>query len=167
MRIREAMLGDAASVQAVAQAAWHAAHDPILGDATVEQLLKQWYDQSTLEERSTREDAPMFLAVIDSEVVGFIQGIPSESEADPAEAILGSIYIHPDHWNEGIGTRLLHRLFEDFQEREWNSICLAVLTENEVGRSFYEKHGFEVHEERTVELAGQQAEDLVLLRELC
>ena len=80
--------------------------------------------------------------------------------------ILGSIYVHPNHWGEGIGTRLLHRLFDAFREREWNSVCLAVLTGNEVGRSFYKKHGFEVHEERMVELAGQQVDDVVLVRDL-
>lgn len=165
MEIREAVLEDAASVQAVARAAWHAAHDHILGEATVEQLLDQWYDRSGLEERIAREDAPMFLAVTDSEVVGFIQGVPGESD-DPAEAILGSIYIHPDHWSEGIGTELLHRLFDAFREREWKSVCLAVLAGNEVGRSFYDGHGFEVHEERTVELADQEVDDLVLVRDL-
>jgi len=166
MEVREATPEEAASIQAVARAAWHAAHDHILGEATVEQLLDQWYDRSGLEERVAREDAPLFLAVTDSKVVGFIQGVPGESESDPADAILGSIYVHPDQWGKGIGTRLLHRLFDAFREREWNSVCLAVLTGNEVGRSFYEKHGFEVHEERTVELAGQQVDDIVLVRDI-
>ena len=40
------------------------------------------------------------------------------------------------------------------------------LAGNEVGRAFYDKHGFEVHEERTIELAGEKVDDVVLVRDL-
>ena len=56
MKVREATPEDAASVQAVSQAAWHTAHDHILGETTVEQLLEEWYDQSGLKERIAREE---------------------------------------------------------------------------------------------------------------
>ena len=39
--------------------------------------------------------------------------------------------------------------------------------DNEVARSLYDRHGFEVHEERTVVLGGRKADDVVLVRELC
>ena len=40
------------------------------------------------------------------------------------------------------------------------------MAENDIARSFYDKHGFEIHEERTVELAGQEVNDVVLIRNL-
>ena len=40
------------------------------------------------------------------------------------------------------------------------------MAENDVGRSFYDTRGFEVHEERTVELADQEIDDVVLIRDL-
>lgn len=165
MEIREATSHDAGAVHRVAEASWRAAHTHILGTETVEQLLDKWYNREHLEERISYEYKPMFLAVDDGDIVGFAQGVPGES-GDPGEAIVGSLYVHPEHWNEGIGTALLHRLFDAFRDRGHTSVCLAVLADNEIGRSFYDRHGFEVHEERTVELAGQQVEDLVLLREL-
>lgn len=166
MEIREATPEDAGAVHRVAQASWRAAHSHILGAETVERLLEKWYNPDDLEGRIDRNDAPMFLAIIDDRVVGFAQGVPSEGEDDPAEAIVGSLYVRPAYWRERIGTKLLHRLFDAFRERDWNSICLAVLADNHVARSFYDTHGFEVHEERTIELVRQEVDDLVLVRDL-
>ena len=164
MEVHEATPEDAKAVQEVAQASWHAAHEQILGTEGVEELLDEWYDRDGLRERIAREEAPMFLAVNDGEVVGFTQGVLGEDS--PAEAIVGSIYVLPEYWGRGIGTELLHRLFSAFEEKGWDSVCLAVMAENDVARSFYDKHGFEIHEERTVELAGQEINDAVLIRNL-
>lgn len=166
MEIREATLRDAEAVQRVARAAWHAAHEQIIGAEAVDELLDRWYDREGLRKRITRDDAPMFLAIDDGEVVGFTQGVPGEDNNNPADAVVGSIYVLPEYWGEGIGTELLNRLFDAFRENGWTSVCLAVMAENDVGRSFYDTHGFEVHEERTVELADQEVGDLVLIRDL-
>jgi ribosomal protein S18 acetylase RimI-like enzyme len=164
MKVHEATPEDVKAVQEVAQASWHAAHEQTLGTSGVEELLDEWYDRDGLRERITREEGPMFLAVEDGEVVGFTQGVLGEDS--PAEAVVGSIYVFPEYWNEGIGTELLYRLFDAFREKDWNSVCLAVMAENDVARSFYDKHGFEIHEERTVELADQEIDDVVLIRDL-
>ena len=71
MEVREATPEDAKAVQRVAQAAWHAAHEQIIGAEAVDELLDQWYDRDGLRERITRDDAPMFLAVEEGGVVGF------------------------------------------------------------------------------------------------
>ncbi|WP_076433113.1 GNAT family N-acetyltransferase [Haladaptatus litoreus] len=72
----------------------------------------------------------------------------------------------PEHWGEGVGTDLLNRLFDSLRAAGHQSVWLAVIADNDVGRSFYDKHGFDVHEERTVELAGQEVNDIVLVRDL-
>ena len=115
MEVREATPEDAKAVQEVAQASWHAAHEQILGTEGVKELLDEWYDRDGLKERITREDAPMFLAVDDGEVVGFTQGVLGEDS--PTEAVVGSIYVLPEYWNAGIGTELLHRLFSAFEQK--------------------------------------------------
>jgi hypothetical protein len=40
------------------------------------------------------------------------------------------------------------------------------MADNNVGKSFYDKHSFKIYEERTVELAGRKVEDEVLVRDL-
>lgn len=179
MPIREATVDDARGVHRVAEASWHAAHDHIVGEDTVEELLDQWYDPEDLPASIERPEAPMFVATVDSaeprsrssrtvsdddRIVGFAQGGPTEN--GPADAVVGRIYVHPDHWGDGYGSRLLERLFDAFRAEGYDSVWLAVMAENEVGRSFYEGHGFELHEERTVEHVGEPVDDVVLVREL-
>lgn len=164
MELREATAADAPAVQRVARAAWHAVHDDILGTDGVEELLEEWYDRDSLVEAMGHEESPMFLAVDDDAVVGFAQGGPTED--GPADAVVGRIYVRPDEWGQGYGTALLERLFQAIRADGHDSVWLAVLADNEVGRAFYAKHDFGVHEERTVELAGQEVNDLLLVRDL-
>lgn len=164
MEFREANPEDAEAIRRVARTAWHAVHDQIIGEEGVEKLLEKWYTIEGLEQSIAREDAPMVLAVADDEVIGFAQGHPTEE--GPADAIVGRIYVDPRHWGEGGGTELLTRLFDSLRADGCESVWLAVMDGNDVGRSFYEKNGFETHEKRTVELVGQSVEDRVLVQEL-
>lgn len=164
IEFRVAVPDDAESVQQVARSSWHAAHAPIIGKNAVEELLDEWYDRERLEKSIAHKDAVMFLATDTDEVVGFAQG--GLSEDGPADAAVGAIYVLPEYWGEGIGTELLDRLFDTFQTDGLNSAWLTVMADNDVGRSFYDKYGFEIHEERTIELAGQEVDDVVLVRDL-
>lgn len=163
MEFREATPADAAAIQRVARAAWHATYEPIIGAEAIEEMLAEWYALEELEASLRRDDATTVLASED-EVIGFAGGGPSEEGL--ADAVVGRIYVHPVQWGRGTGTQLLNRLFDAFRARGCGSVWLAVMAENDVGRSFYEKHGFETHRERTVEHAGHETEDRVLVREL-
>ena len=164
MEFRKGAPEDAASVQRVARESWHTAHDHIIGENAVEDLLDEWYSQDGLEESIDREDAPMFLATDDGEVIGFAQGGPSED--GPADAVLGRICVLSEHWGKGVGTELLHRLFDALRADGQDSVWLSVMADNNVGKSFYDKHSFKVYEERTVELAGRKVKNEVLVRDL-
>ncbi|WP_227380089.1 GNAT family N-acetyltransferase [Haladaptatus halobius] len=164
MEFREATAEDVESVQRVARTSWHQAHDHLIGEDAVDEILGMWYDRDALTESIDRDDAPMFLAVDDGEVVGFAQGEPSND--GPADAVVGRIYVLPEYWGKGAGTNLLNRLFDSFRAAGHESVWLSVMADNDVGRSFYDKHGFNVHEERTVELTEQEIDDVILVRGL-
>ncbi|RRJ33815.1 GNAT family N-acetyltransferase [Halocatena pleomorpha] len=163
MEFRTATPADAVAVQHVARKAWHAAHAPIVGANAVEDMLAEWYDRDSLETAIRKDDTTMIVAV-EAEVIGFAQGGPSED--GPADAVVWRIYVHPDRWGDGAGTKLLNRLFEDLRARNCASAWLTVMAENNIALSFYRKHGFEINQERTVEHAGHEVEDRVLVREL-
>lgn len=164
MAVRSATPEDAPAVRQVARESWHAAHDHAVGEDTVERVIDEWYAVDDLRESIAREDRPMFVATADDEIVGFAQG--GLTDEGPADAVVGRIYVHPDRWGEGYGTALLDRLFEELRAAGGESVWLAVVADNEVGRSFYDRRGFEVHEERTVEMFGTEVEDCVMVREL-
>lgn len=58
------------------------------------------------------------------------------------EGEVRAIYVEPDYWGESIGTALLERGIEQFHD-EVDTVCLEMLSGNEVGHQFYESYGFE------------------------
>lgn len=54
------------------------------------------------------------------------------------DEFIDQLYVHPDHWRQGIGKLLLHFAREMHPEHIW----LYTLQSNTNGRAFYEKNGF-------------------------
>ncbi|MFC7046262.1 GNAT family N-acetyltransferase [Halobacteriaceae archaeon GCM10025711] len=102
-------------------------------------------------------------------VVGFAQftwgDACREGYVGDDEALLHSLYVAPDCWREGAGTALLERGVEQLPDR-LDRLKLGVLPDNEVGRSFYDDHGFEVVGEDVYEMGAASYDVLVLARDL-
>jgi len=101
--IREARLGDVEPVQSVARETWHAAYDEIIGADAVEETIEDWYSLDGLRLNVRADDHAYYVAETDA-IVGFGHANPVE---EPGAWGLGRLYVRPDCWGEGIGTRLL------------------------------------------------------------
>lgn len=170
VEIRSARPGDASAIAAVARASWHAAYDDLLGSAAVDDQVDEWYDPTAL--RQQVDEGPFVVAdagdetgggtdeeaVTEAGVVGFAQG----TVTDDGEAWLPRLYVHPDWWGEGVGTALLRRVAGALRERGHERLRLVVLTDNDVGRGFYEGHGFSVETRRRDTVGGVACEEVVL-----
>jgi ribosomal protein S18 acetylase RimI-like enzyme len=152
VEIRPAKSADLPAVQAVAREAWYAAHEPIIGEETVEQFLAEYYDRASLEGRLDPET--VFLVAVDETVVGFAV---AGSTDDPATFVLGRIYVSPDRWGEGIGKRLLQEIESRASERGGERVRLGVMAENDRAVAFYEAAGYERVGERDDERIGTTA----------
>lgn len=164
MTVREATVDDAEAIQRVARASWHAGYDDILGPETVEQLLDMRYHIDPLEDLIRSEQKPVLVSVEDGEVVGFVQAEPSEYGV--ADAGVRKLYVVPERWGEGHGTALLEEVFDVLRAHGHESVWVAVLADNDVALPFYDKHGFELEEERTIDLMGNEYDDVLLVRDL-
>lgn len=86
------------------------------------------------------------MAEVDGEVVGFAQFV---WDADATEAFVGeggamlqSLYVLPERWGEGVGTRLLEAGIDRLPpDRE--RLHLGVHEANDRAIGFYESRGFE------------------------
>ena len=76
----------------------------------------------------------------DGQVVGFISLLGNE---------VGAIFVHPKFQRVGIGRALMDHVRGLRAELE-----LEVFTENELGRAFYEKYGFELMQEYVDDQTG-------------
>ncbi len=70
------------------------------------------------------------------------------------EAGLRAIYVDPERWGEGIGTALLDRACETLPDRI-DAVRLEALSDNEIGRRFYEARGFDHTDTADREIAGE------------
>ncbi|MEF8853007.1 MAG: GNAT family N-acetyltransferase [Haloarculaceae archaeon] len=164
MDVRPARDEDVPAVQRVASAAWHAAHADIAGADVVEEFLAEYYTLARLRS-DVADESRLFLVADDAGddvddtgraapgerasarrgVVGFALALPADEEPDVYA--LGRIYVHPDRWGEGIGSRLLDRVETGVRERGGSRLRLGVMAENRRAVGFYEARGFERVEE--------------------
>jgi ribosomal protein S18 acetylase RimI-like enzyme len=165
IEIRQASPADIDTLQRVASRAWHAAHEPIIGEEAVEGFLDDYYDAESFQSEIGDEDTVFAVAAdgddsdgthdfdstCDSDgthdsddagaPVGFASARPAED--DPTVFDLGRIYVLPDRWGEGIGRRLLSHIERRVADRGGERVRLAVMTENDRAVAFYESAGYE------------------------
>lgn len=161
--VRRARRGDVADIQRVARAAWHAAYDSILGGGVVEEILEEWYSREGITAGVERDAGVFLVATGDDGVVGYAHAGP---EGERNRYRLYRLYVHPDEWRSGVGTRLLDAVETALSAEGVREYALEVLAANDVGVSFYEARGFERVTETETELAGVTAPAYVYHKEV-
>ena len=159
VRIRAARPEDAAAIRAVARESWTDAYEGILDEETIDRKLDEWYDEEVIAESIDWHESAFLVAEAETSddgaasVVGFAQAGPSEE--DETAYVLYRIYVRPDQWGEGIGTRLLDQAIGAIRTEGAETLRLAVLAENDVGVGFYEARGFERVREKTSDVGEE------------
>jgi ribosomal protein S18 acetylase RimI-like enzyme len=103
-------------------------------------------------------EATLYLALEKNEIMGFAQII--EQNSNTAE--LDRILVFPEHAGEGIGTRLLNQAVLDQKERGANTIIVKAGKEETHARRFYEKNGFKLIKEETIQAPWGRKLDLAI-----
>lgn len=139
--LRPAHPSDAIAVATVHVRSWQTGYKDL--------LPKQYLDNLNPEERAKRYDFACdditkprtFVAVETTAILGFVTIIlPNGVEAHYGE--LNALYVDPDHWRRGIGTKLLEYALSRLTMFEINSAVLWVLKDNARAMRFYEKQGW-------------------------
>ena len=155
--VRPATLDDVDGIRRVAEAGWEAAYGDILAPETRARCLAEWYSPEAVERAVTEPSVGYFVAVDDG-VVGYASGDVTRTES---VGRLSSLYVHPDRWGDGVGTRLLDAVETNLADRGASEMRILVLAENAVGVEFYRSRGFEQVETRRTTLAGESLEEHV------
>lgn len=131
--VRRAGEGDVRDIQRVARRSWEATYEDVLDPGSIDVMLAEGYSTELLEETVAASETDFFVATLDDEVVGYVSAMPDES-GDVGEV---NVYVDPEHWREGIGTRLLDRAEEALADRGVDRVRDYVLAENDAGNAFY------------------------------
>ncbi len=156
IEIRSARLGDVAGIRRVARQGWNEAYADFLPDSIIEAELSMWYTPDAVETAITDNHRPYFVAVDNGTVAGY-----SKAVADTPVATLSTLYISPECWGEGVGTRLLDAATTELVSRGATALELTVFAENDGAIGFYESRGFERVGEQTSELEAGSAPEYV------
>ena len=149
MAVRDARPSDAVGIATVHVRSWEAAYrglipDRILDETTVVRRTRGW-----LRRLDTDRDAGTFVAVADDRIVGFVDVGPDRD--DPTLGEVYAIYVDPDAWDRGHGRDLMVAGLEWLRAHGFASARLRVLEGNARGRSFYERGGWRLDGEPTVD----------------
>lgn len=162
---------DLRGVHRVNVLAWRAAYEGLVPEETLDARSIDVPDDA-LEERFEELDGDdeAFLVAVDDDgdVRGYVRvrwGDDTKAFVDPGEAGLKEIYVHPDDWNDGVGTRLLERGLAEIPGGR-TAVKLEMLAGNELAQSFYTSRGFEHAGSRRAEFSGETLETAIYEKEL-
>jgi ribosomal protein S18 acetylase RimI-like enzyme len=106
------------------------------------------------------ERQPVYIAEQEGHLVGFAQGGKSLSDELRQEMEIYAIYLLSRVKRQGIGTRLLKTIVNDFIQQGANSAGLWVFKENHPARRFYERLGAHLAMEAVNNRFGHQLMDV-------
>ncbi len=140
--IREARPADAPGIATVHVESWRSAYAGLVPDPVLVQMSRDAHTQRWAREIGRRRGREIVLVAEhrDAGVVGFgscgrLRGSPL-----PFQGEIYMLYVHPDHQNDGLGSRLLRGMFAALIARGVKSAVAWVLAENP-SRFFYETMG--------------------------
>ena len=111
-------------------------------------LFEEGERQITVEKQTERlksfeaDSEVMFVAVVDSKLVGFVVGIGGNARRN-RHALYIVIGLLQSHVGQGIGKRLMQTLEDWSREYSFHRLELTVMTHNERAIKLYEGCGFE------------------------
>jgi len=164
-KIREVRPSDTEDLEEATRKSWMQGQKAFLTDEELglargsEEFRKTEED---VEKRLEKEDTFVLVAEVDGKVVGRIRMAwngEADSFVNPEEAQLRSMYVHPDHWREGIGTALAGKAFDRVPDR-FSGFVVEVFEKNDSAVGFYRELGFE-----SVDESSLGPEDIDILTE--
>ncbi|QNL50492.1 GNAT family N-acetyltransferase [Olivibacter sp. SDN3] len=133
MKIRQATIDDLASLSAVfADYRNSSGQDYDLDDG-----------KAFLEQRLTKKDSVIFIAIIDGEIVGFTLLFPFFTPAGIREMwLLNDIYIADEYRHQGVAQSLLSEAIFFSKKTKKCKVYLATKIDNVNSQTLFEKFGF-------------------------
>lgn len=165
--IRPAVQSDIPAIAALHIEGWKGAYGGIVNQAyldslTLERRIADWAGWMAAGESET------YLAEEDGKPVGFVTigrtktPPPGSSPIRPSHSgEVYALYLHPDHWRKGIGSRLLRYAASALKDRKHSTLCLWVMDANARAKAFYETLGGQKLGGKTVQVGPSS------LKEIC
>lgn len=131
---------DIAAVQQIAKISWHDTYEGIIPAEIQDLFIERAYSNAMMMKRL--EKTSVYVAIHDNEIIGFANFTRVDEDGD---AELTAIYLLPSHQHLGYGKQLLNEGLQHIQDAQ--QLFVYVESENQKGRTFYERSNFTCVEE--------------------
>ena len=159
LQIREAVPNDSDDIQQITERGWNIAYEDILSKNTIETVMADEFDHNAVPKAIETSEGTYLVAEQQGEIRGYLHGVPSTKEG---VVTLAAIYVSPEYWGEGIGTALLETFEQSSRQRGITKVQLRILSENDVGVSFYRKHGYTEIDQRETKVFDETVSERIL-----
>ena len=160
--IRLAHLDDAPDIAEIHIRSWEAAYKDIVPAEFIQE--KNSGRPAQYQRILSAENKTLYLIAVDDKpagVMGIIQ--PQENDTDETYHELSMIYLHPDYFRKGIGTKAVNFAFDVAREAGKKFMIVWVFAENHSSIQFYEKCGF-IRDNKTKIINYGRAIDAIRMR---
>jgi ribosomal protein S18 acetylase RimI-like enzyme len=137
MNIRPATLSDARQIAEVHVSSWQHAYRGLVPDSYLDRLSVD--KREIAWQRSIAEGTPeLWVAEQDSKILGWVAFGPSrDDDASSSVGEVEAIYILPNNWRQGVGRGLWLVAQNRLMARNFTTVTLWVLVDNERAIHFY------------------------------
>lgn len=142
-QIRRAGESDAPALARVHVDAWQVAYQGLVPEAALQRFTYQWREARFGESLASGSEET-YLLEDGGQVLGFatLGACRDPDLNDGRTGEVWGIYVAPNHWRQGVGTRLLHWTEGLLQSRGFERATMWVLAANDRARRFYEAWGY-------------------------
>lgn len=146
MRIRSAVIEDAAQIAAVHVRSWQGAYRGLMPQEYLDGLNQARRTEMWVRVTSSVNgtDSGVLVAEDETAVRGFVAFGPTRDEGEDRARTgeISSIYAEPDEWGTGCGRQLMSAALEALAAAGYQQVTLWVLDTNARARRFYEAASF-------------------------
>ena len=157
IRIRPARPADAPAIQSVARDSWSDVYQDVISIEAQRRALEHWYSTNALIASIQSATSIFVVAETSRELLGFAQ----LNQLPDGSADLARIYVLPPNQRHGVGVALLRAVFDSARNNRVSRITVSVAKQNKRARSFYERSGFSLCGEGSVDLFGFSLQEVM------
>ncbi|MEW6512157.1 MAG: GNAT family N-acetyltransferase [Bacteroidota bacterium] len=156
--LRTWTVDDIETVRNIAWVTWKETYGPFIPEKDLRAYLDDQYSRTKLEEKVRNHLLRGVIASWDNVDVAYmiVASVPQEGRC-----YVSSVYVLPAYQGKGIGSSLLSLAREIARGEGYNSIWLAVMTENRAAREWYERMGFQFPQEAPFTMGSTTVNHLI------
>ena len=146
LKIRNVRESDIKTIATIHRECWQIAYKNLLPQSYLDSLTQASFEKRWTNGMSVNNDVVRLVALEKSSPIGFIVGLENRTpeKCPKATGEIWALYVHPDHWEKGVGKLLFLEFQEVMKEKGHKNLLLWALASNDRARGFYEAMGGEL-----------------------